>query len=204
MNNDVFRNSRQAPAPATAPVVVSKNHTGNQLSPASQALLEQQQRDAQLQEIVGLHHQPHKAALQGQQSPVGNTSHSERVSQLFNDESMKMHPISNTNRMPTSSTIDSLTAGSPYISGSTENSSDGSIHNSSFNMPYQQQQQQHQPQLVFSHSNIMAMQMQQNQQQQQMNAMNERKRPTIEHPDEVGYGIVATNSYTGPTGYASA
>ena len=93
MNNDVFRNSRQAHAPGTngnAPVMVSKTHNGNPLSPASQALLEQQQRDAQLQEIVGLHHQPHKTSLQGQKSPVGNTSHSERVSELFNhDESMK-------------------------------------------------------------------------------------------------------------------
>lgn len=85
--------------------------------------------------------------------------------------------------------------------GSTENSSDASFHNSSFNMPYQQQQQQYQPQMVFSHNNIMAMQMQQ---QNDRQSMNERKRPTIEHPDEVGYGIVATNSYTGPTGYASA
>jgi len=67
-------------------------------------------------------------------------------------------------------------------------------------MPYQQQQNQ--PQLVFSHSNIMAMQM--GQQNQDRQSMNERKRPTIEHPDEVGYGIVAMNSYTGPTGYASA
>lgn len=113
MNNDVFRNSRQSPAPGTngnAPVMVSKTHNGNQLSPASQALLEQQQRDAQLQEIVGLHHQPHKTSLQGQKSPVGNTSHSERVSELFNDESMKIQPMSQTNRMATSSTIDSMTA----------------------------------------------------------------------------------------------